>query len=270
MKNFKRYGALLAVVVLLAVFCLPMVFAFGKGEASAGMFRGALGAAILFPVLLYAFMLVYRVFGKKKQEEKEMKNVIFDVGKVLVEFDWEGYLKGFGFPEEKYEKLADVVFRGDIWNERDRGLLEEEEYVAQMIAQAPEYEEDIKEIMKRSYEAIWPMEYAETWAKYLKEKGYHLYILSNYSTYVLEKTMPDMSFLKYMDGTIFSCYVKQLKPEADIYETLLNRFGLEPSESVFIDDRAENCEAARKLGIHAIQFKSFKQAAAELEKLGIK
>lgn len=270
MKNWKRYGALLAVVLILAVFCLPMVFALGKGENSAALFRGAFGAAMLAPILLYAFWMVYRIFGKKKQEERKMKNVVFDVGKVLVEFDWENYLKGFHFPEEKYEKLADVVFRGDIWNERDRGLYEEEEYIRQMIALAPEYEADIREIMKRSYEAIRPMEYAETWVKYLKEKGYHLYILSNYSTYVLERTMPDMAFLKYMDGTIFSCYVQQLKPEADIYETLLKRFGLEPTESVFLDDRAENCEAARALGIHAIQFKSFKQAAADLEKLGIK
>ena len=79
-----------------------------------------------------------------------------------------------------------------------------------------------------------------------------------------------MSFLKNMDGIIFSCEVKQIKPEPEIYKTVLGRYNLEPSETVFLDDRAENCEAARKLGIHAIQFKNFKQAAGELEKLGVK
>ena len=98
-----------------------------------------------------------------------------------------------------------------------------------------------------------------------------LYILSNYSQFMLDQTRPGkMPFLKNMDGVIFSCEVQQIKPEADIYETLLSRFGLKPEESVFLDDRPENCEAARKLGIHAIEFHDLKQAAKELEKLGVK
>lgn len=271
MKKFKRYAALLGGILILVVFCLPMVFAFGDGKNSAGMFRASLGAAILTPVLLYIFLMVYRIFGNKKsKEDKNMENIIFDVGNVLVQFSWEAYLKDFGFPKEKYEKIADATFRSNTWNERDRGLQSEEEYVAQMVEKAPEYEEDIREVMRRSDETILPMEYAETWVKYLKNQGYHLYILSNYSENMLEKTRPQMTFLKHMDGIIFSCDVKQIKPEADIYRTLLERFGLNPEKSVFIDDRDDNCEAARAQGIHAIEFKSFKQAVAELEKLGIK
>ena len=114
-------------------------------------------------------------------------------------------------------------------------------------------------------------DYAETWTGYLKSQGYHLYILSNYSQFMLDQTRPGkMPFLKNMDGVIFSCEVQQIKPEADIYETLLSRLGLKPEESVFLDDRPENCEAARKLGIHAIEFHDLKQAAKELEKLGVK
>ena len=52
--------------------------------------------------------------------------------------------------------------------------------------------------------------------------------------------------------------------------TSLTRFSLKPEESVFLDDRPENCEAARALGIHAIEFHNLKQAAKELEKLGVK
>ena len=76
-----------------------------------------------------------------------------------------------------------------------------------------------------------------------------------------------MPFLENMDGVVFSCEVKEIKPEPEIYKTLLSRFGLKPEESVFLDDRPENCEAARKLGIHAIEFHDLKQAAKELEKL---
>ena len=73
-----------------------------------------------------------------------------------------------------------------------------------------------------------------------------------------------------MDGEVFSCYVKQLKPEPEIYRTILDRYQLKPEESVFIDDRPENCEGARKQGIHTICFESFKQVTAELEKLGVR
>ncbi len=70
-------------------------------------------------------------------------------------------------------------------------------------------------------------------------------------------TKKEMPFLKYMD-VLSSCDVKQLKPEADIYQTLLDKFGLKAEECVFIDDRPVNCEGAQKAGIHTICFKSFK------------
>ena len=147
---------------------------------------------------------------------------------------------------------------------------DEQYYVDKMIKDAPEYADDIREVMRRSGETIERMDYAETWVRYLKDKGYHVYILSNYATYTLEKTEEELTFLKYVDGAVFSCQVKQIKPEPDIYQTLIKRYNLDPQKSVFLDDRKENCEAARKQGIHAIQFESFKQAAAELEKLGVK
>ena len=274
MKNWKRAAAIGGVVLLLLVFCLPMVFAFGDSEGSQAAFRGALAAAILVPVMAYIFLLGFKFFGRKKTvqetEERMIENIIFDVGKVLVEFDWEGYLKSFGFSEDKYEKIADATFRNQIWNERDRGLYDEEEYVRQFCAEAPEYEADIREVMRRSPETIHAFDYAETWVKYLKNQGYRLYILSNYSNYMLERNKDEMGFLKYMDGVVFSCQVQELKPEREIYQKLLDMYDLKPEKSVFLDDRKENCEGAQALGIHTIQFRDLKQAALELEKLGVK
>lgn len=271
MKKWKRAAALAAVVLLLVAFCLPMVFAFGEGESGQSWFRAALGIAILVPVFAYMIVLVYGFLNRKKTSDPEgvMKNVIFDVGNVLVDFAWPKYLESFGYPKEKYEKIADAVFRNPVWNERDQGLLEEEEYVASFVKAAPEYEAEIREIMRRSPECIALRDYAQTWVKYLKEKGYHIYILSNYSRYMLDRNRPMMSFLKYADGEVFSCDVKQIKPNADIFETLMKRYGLKAEECAFIDDNRDNCEAAKRLGIHAIQFENFRQAAEDLKKLGI-
>lgn len=272
MKNFKRYAALLGIVVLLAAFCLPMVFAL-KGSYSSGMFQASLFAAFFVPILAFAILMVYRILQKrngKQEEDRLIRNIIFDVGNVLVDYDWETYLKSFGFSEEKYEKIADVMFRSRIWGERDRGLYEEEEYLQQFVAEAPEYEADIREVLRRSPETIHKLPYAETWVKYLKSQGYQLYVLSNYCNYMLERTRAQMDFLKYMDGVVFSCEVRELKPEAAIYKKLLDTYHLEPEKSVFLDDRAENCKGAEAFGIHTIQFRDFKQAAADLEKLGVK
>lgn len=271
MKNFKRFGAILGIIGILAVFGIPMIFAFGSGTNSQDAFKASLTVAIIFPIILYAFGMAYKIWGKKKpEEEKEMENVIFDVGNVLVKFGWEDYLKSFHFSKEKYERIADAVFRSQVWNERDRSDLPEEAYVNQMVEAVPEYEEDIREVMRRSGECIKAMDYAETWTKYLKGRGYHLYILSNYSAYMLERTKTEMPFLKYTDGEVFSCDVKAIKPEPEIYQILIDLYHLNPEKSVFIDDREDNCEAARKAGMKAIVFRNFKQAAADLGKLGIK
>ena len=270
-NKLKKIGAWAAIIILLLACCMPMFFAFGNGENAQNYFKASLAVAIMVPLLAYAMWLVYRVLNKnKKVVDSEMENIIFDVGQVLVKYDWETYLDSFHFPKEERDKIAKEVFMSNIWNERDRSSEDEQYYIEQMVKAAPEYEEDIREVMRRSNETIIKTDYADTWVKYLKNQGYHVYILSNYATDTLEKTADKLTFLKDVDGAVFSCQVKQIKPEAAIYRTLIERYHLDPEKSVFLDDRAENCEAARKEGIHAIQFKSFKQAAAELEKLGVK
>lgn len=276
MKKWKRFAALAAVILLLAVFCLPMIFALagiGSGEFSQGLFQVSLFTVFFTVIMAYAIWLVYRLLDKKKNIEEGkavIKNVIFDVGRVLVAFEWEEYLRKLGFSGEKYEKIAAATFAGPVWPERDRGLYDEEEYIRQFSQLAPEYEDEIPEVIRRSTETIHPYAYAETWVRYLKEQGYHLYILSNYSDYMLKDTIDRLTFLKYMDGAIFSCNVKMLKPEAEIYKALLEKYGLKPEECVFIDDVEENCESAEKQGIRSICFRDFKQAVSALEKMGVK
>ena len=272
-NRWKQIGAWVVIILLLLACSMPMFFAFGKGPDSQSNFKAAIAVAIMVPVLAYAMWMVYRILNKnKKVVDSDMENIIFDVGQVLVSYDWESYLKAFHFSAEEEKLIAEKVFKSQIWNERDRGLFPEEEYRKRFIAELPaEYEADVKRVIEESGKTIGIKDYAETWTSYLKSQGYHLYILSNYSQFMLDQTRPGkMPFLKNMDGVIFSCEVQQIKPEADIYETLLSRFGLKPEESVFLDDRPENCEAARKLGIHAIEFHDLKQAAKELEKLGVK
>ena len=280
MKNFKKYAAITGVILLVAVCILPMLFAFGEGENAQMMFRGAFAVMFILPVLLYVFLMVYKFMNRDKQNpvqgakasaenETVIKNVVFDIGKVLMSFDWEDFLKDMGYSGEKLEKIAEATFLSDVWQERDRGVLSEEEYVEQCVALAPEYEEDIREVMRRTPDSVKLYPYAKTWVEYLKKKGYRLFIISNFSKHMTESNVKNMPFRKFMDGEVFSYEVHELKPDPVIFQLLLDKYFLNAEECVMIDDRPENCEGARSVGMHAIEFKSFKQAAAELEKLGV-
>ena len=199
-NKIKKIGAWIAIIILLLACCMPMIFAFGNGEDSQAYFKASLAVAIMVPIMAYAIWMVYKLLNRnKKVVDSDMENIIFDVGQVLVKYDWETYLDSFGFPKEERDKIAEVVFQSNTWNERDRSSETEQYYVDQMVKAAPEYEKDIREVMRRSDETIEKTDYAETWVKYLKNQGYHLYVLSNYGTYMLDRTKQDMSFLKYMD-----------------------------------------------------------------------
>lgn len=281
MKRIKQILALAAVVLLLGMYGATMVFAFMDSPGSDALFKASVTCTIMVPVLLYAYQLVYRYFGNKQKERmeeridkmnenREINTIIFDVGRVLVDFDWESYLESFGYDKEKEKAIAEAIFLSDVWNERDRGALSEEDYLNMFVANAPQYEEEIRKVMADEQKCIQVFDYADTWTGYLKSQGYRLYILSNFSQHALEKVRKNFTFLRHMDGIIFSCEVKEIKPEPAIYQVLLDTYGIDPQKAVFIDDRRDNIEAAEKFGIHTVQFKDFRQAAGELEKLQVR
>lgn len=272
MKNWKKYAAIIGVIALLAIFCLPMYFAL-KGDFSQKAFIASLFTVLFVAVMCYVILMLFKYLSKKKEEKPEtggIKNIIFDVGQVLVDYDWETYLDSFGFEPAKRERIAKVTFQSPVWDERDRGLYEEDVYLKQFQELDPEDAEDIEKVIRGTGGTIHKRPYADTWVKYLKSKGYHVYILSNYSSYMLDHTKKELTFRREMDGEVFSCYAKQLKPDAEIYQIILNKYQLKPEECVFIDDRSENCRGAQEQGIHTICFKDFKQVTADLEKLGVK
>ena len=196
-----------------------------------------------------------------------IKNIIFDVGKVLVEYDPDGMMKKLGFDEETLQTVNQALFQNELWNESDRGVLSPEELLEAFIANNPAYEKEIRQVIDAVGDTISLMPYTVEWVKGLKEKGYHLYILSNYAEYTYEKTSHKMEFLPYMDGVVFSYRCKLIKPEKEIYEYICKTYELKPEESVFLDDRKDNVEAARNMGMHGIVFENYAQGSETLEQL---
>lgn len=196
-----------------------------------------------------------------------IKNIIFDVGKVLVEYDPVEYMKKRGYTGEEQKIILEAVFQNPLWLVADRGPIETEELIEGFVANAPEHEELIRDAYGHAEDTIWEMSYTMEWIKELKNRGYRLYVLSNYGKDLLTRTRDKMPFLPYMDGVVFSHECHLMKPEWEIYKYLCDSYSLLPSECVFIDDNAENIEAARKFGIHGICFTGYKDAKSRLETL---
>ena len=195
-----------------------------------------------------------------------IKTIIFDIGRVLVDWDWEEYLRGL-FDEDTAKAVGEAYFMHPDYNEFDRGVLSTEEILQRFIKTAPNLEREIRLCFSRMGETVIQREFVIPWIKELKEKGYQVLFLSNYSYQMREFNPEALSFVKYMDGGVFSCDVKMIKPDPEIYKCILDKYNLEPDECVFIDDNRDNIATAKSLGINAIQYLSYNQAREELEKL---
>ncbi len=200
-----------------------------------------------------------------------IKNIVLDVGRVLVAWQPKEKMKEWGYSEETVSALSKALFDSGVWNEADRGVLNDEEFLSLAISQAPAYEKEIRYFWEHVDQAIWQLPYALEWIRAMKKAGYHVYILSNYGSWTFDKTKENaLSFLSDVDGALFSYEVKQIKPNPDIFQSLFERFSLVPEECVFLDDLAKNIEGAKAVGMHGIVFTDLEEGLEELEKLGVK
>ncbi|MBR1692064.1 MAG: HAD family phosphatase [Lachnospiraceae bacterium] len=195
--------------------------------------------------------------------------IIFDIGNVLVGFDWEGYLESFGFTDEVTGRISKATVLSPQWDEFDRGAVDDEEIIRCFVKNDPEIEKEIRMICEDIHDMLTIREYAVPWVKELKQKGYRVLYLSNFSRKAEIECAHTLTFLPYMDGGIMSYRYHQIKPQPEIYDTLIREYELKPEECVFLDDRSDNCEAARAKGMHAIVFTTREEALKGLAKLGV-
>ncbi|MCR5823616.1 MAG: HAD family phosphatase [Lachnospiraceae bacterium] len=197
-----------------------------------------------------------------------IKNIILDIGDVLAHFQWrELVAKYMRLTDEEFKILVDAMMTSGLWDEFDRSLMSDEEIVAKIIEKAPSIKDKIPEFFKHMDEIVEDYGYSCDWINELHAKGFKVYILSNYGKTAFEACQKNrLKFLPLVDGKVISYELKIVKPEKEIYETLLKKYDLKADECVFFDDRAVNIEGAEKVGIHGILFRSLDQAKADLEK----
>lgn len=198
-----------------------------------------------------------------------IKTIIFDIGNVLVHFGWKKmYEEVFGLEGAELERFADATVRHQAWVDLDEGIITTEEAKEAYAKEVPEYREYIDRIYKEMDKMLVQFDYAIPWIKELKERGYRIYILSNWSKPAYDACKDTaLSFLSFVDGAVFSYKELMIKPNKKIYELICSRYDINPSEAVFLDDSEPNIIAAREFGLHAIHFHSYEQGRKELETL---
>ena len=189
---------------------------------------------------------------------------LFDLGGVF--FDWDPnhfYKNVFENIEEREFFLAEVC--NDQWNvqqDAGRSIAEAE---LELIPKFPHYEKEIKMYYKNHRKMIRGVfEESVDILKKLKDKNYDCYVLSNWSAETFAGMIDDYPFLKLFDGLLISGEDKLIKPDHAIYQLARDRFNLNPEETVFIDDKRENIEAAKGLDFKTIHLTDPKNIEKEI------
>lgn len=195
-----------------------------------------------------------------------ISTIIFDIGNVLMTFDNKPYLHKLFQDRQTEEQVYGAIWGTGYWDELDRGE-DKDILLKKMIADAPAYENEIRTAVENIEQCMSRKDYAIPWIQEMKTRGYRVLYLSNYSTYIMNVKPEVLDFLPYMDGGVFSCNVHLIKPDPEIYQTLMEKYSLIPEECVFLDDTQANVKAARDAGMQGIVFESYFQAREELERV---
>ena len=177
---------------------------------------------------------------------------LFDLGGVFFDWDPSYFYKDIFINQDEREYFLKIVCN-DEWNiKQDKGrLIKDAE--TELIKKYPNYEDKIKmyyknhrkmfrKIFNKSIDAL----------NFLKEKKYECYVLSNWSWETFENLENEYPFLKKFDDLLISGREKMIKPDPEIYLLAIKRFNLIPNQTVFIDDKIENINAARDLSFKTI------------------
>lgn len=186
-----------------------------------------------------------------------IKNFIFDFGEVLVKFNTKYMTSVYANPED-VSLIEDVVFDRLYWDSLDKGTITDDEVRKGICSRLPKaLHETACKVYDNWYNNLPFIDGMPELLKEIKQKGGKLFLLSNISIGFANNyaTVPEIKeFFDMFDGLVFSGPIGITKPNAEIFEHLLNKYNLKAEESAFIDDRIDNVLGADRVGINGILF----------------
>lgn len=196
-----------------------------------------------------------------------IKNIVFDMGKVLVEYDPIRVCRHHIADEEDQKQVCTAVFVSPEWVLLDMGVIPEEQALKQMCARLPERLHEAAALCMRDWH-LYCMETVEEMVpviRELKRQGFGVYLCSNASVRLLECYPKVIPAVDCFDGILFSAAEKCIKPQKEIYRRLFEKFDLKPEECFFVDDLQLNIDGAKACGMDGYCF-----ADRDVERLKVK
>ena len=184
-------------------------------------------------------------------------DIILDMGNVLLEWNKDKILQGVSDTKEGYLVLDKAIFQLGLWERLDLGTMTREELVLKVVSMIGRtYQKKVEEVIWNwpsyidIYREVFPV------LSELKKKGHRIFVLSNTSKVFYDLLEEQLSPLKeLLDGFVLSCDIKAIKPDLVMFKEILDKYQLDPTHCVFLDDIEDNTMVAEKLGIKAYQVK---------------
>jgi len=195
-----------------------------------------------------------------------IRNIVFDLGNVLISFVPSDYLTKKNYPESIRNTILADIFHSEEWKKLDLGIITVGEAIESILLKSSLKREEIALIFNLRTDIMFPLDYNVRLLPGLKKQGFSLYYLSNFPIDSFEEVRNDYYFFRYFDGGIISAEVKMVKPDLKIFNYFLDKYGLNPTECLYIDDIETNVLAAKSTGMNGFTTHGSENIAPELEK----
>ncbi|WP_440878865.1 HAD family hydrolase [Vibrio natriegens] len=203
-------------------------------------------------------------------ESNTIKNVVFDIGNVVVRWaPLEIVRLTFGNIDSAEEKVKSI-FQSDTWLDLNKGIISESEAKLQYQQLLGFSELDCERLfyyVKQTQILIYG---SVELIRRVKAAGYRVFALTDNVHEIVSYLKETYAFWNLFEGAAVSAELGLLKPQSEIYQSLLTQYELQASETVFIDDMPYNVAGAKTVGMAAIQFENARQCEADLKSLGLK
>lgn len=180
-----------------------------------------------------------------------IKTIIFDIGQVLLQYHPKSFLLEH-YKEEDALFLLDTLFLSPLWLDLDRGTKTYAEVQMLLENSYPAYRDTYKFLLANWPFMLQPITSTTHMLPTLKKLGFQLLYLSNFHESAFQSVLEQNQFFRLFDGGVVSFQQQLMKPEPEIYQSLLCAYDLLPIECLFIDDSLANVLAAKQLGFHTI------------------
>ncbi len=196
-----------------------------------------------------------------------IRNIIFDIGGVLLDYNPKTYLDKLDIKESRRNKLNDVIFHDQRWKDCLNGFISNSELIEQLVRENLEYKKEIELILSKDSlkYMLPPKQEVIEYYKSLKRKGYKIFLCSNITKDTYNYVKDNFEIIQIADGGVFSCFENISKPNSEIYYRLIEKYNLEIEKSILIDDTKRNVMSANDIGLRGILFNNIEDIKEFLE-----